>query len=96
MKKNIDIVIKLGMAAAIAVLLSACSGRGSSNEGSSAIQYIPKCAIDKRDASSAVKVPEGTEVKALEKGTAVRIWHYSNADKLVCAITGSASIEEKK
>ena len=82
----------IGLAAATAMLMSGCGGGGGTNWGIDHGKSLPKCASDSRDSSAAVSVPAGAKITALEKGTTIRVWHYSNSDKLVCTITGSAVI----
>jgi hypothetical protein len=82
-------VLKIVFAVFAAWLLNAC-GSGDTwgiDQGS-----IPMCSSDVNDASVAIKVPNGSQINAVKSGTTLRVWHYSNSDKLVCVITGSAVV----
>ena len=76
----------------IALFMTACGGGSSTTWGIDNSDFLPTCAVDVNDTSSAIFVPGGTAVKSLTTGTTLRVWHYSNGDKLVCVITGSAII----
>jgi hypothetical protein len=84
-------MMKWTLLVAAMYLLSGCGGKG----GGSAVSanFVPQCAGDAQDSSSAVSVPAGTVVKATEPDTQIRVWHYSNSDKKVCVIQGKAVIE---
>ncbi len=86
---------------AVVLLLSNCGG-DSNNWGidhSDLPQYnsdLPQCNEDIQDTSSAVKVVAGSIVTPLTDDTTLRVWHYENNDKLVCVITGEASISKEE
>ncbi len=79
-----------------ALFLSAC-GSSDTNWGIDRNNNsIPKCSSNIDDTSAAIKVLGGTKVKSLSDDTSMRVWHYSNSDKLVCVITGQAIIVKDK
>ncbi len=92
--KTFNNIIKIAAVSTVILFLGACGG-GSTNEWGIDSQSLPKCAMDMNDSSSAIIVSEGTEVTATTEGTTIRVWHYENASKLVCVITGSALLEVK-
>ena len=83
---------RLVAAASALFALFALSGCGQSGHWGVDHAELPMCSPDVNDSSAAILVPSGTEIKALEQGTTLRIWHYSNSDELVCVITGKASL----
>lgn len=95
MKRYLTKAPKVVALLTVALFLSACGGSdsGKTNWG---IDHgtVPKCSADERDASVALQVPAGTVINALTEDAKVRVWHYSNSDKLVCVISGSVSVGE--
>ena len=72
----------------IVLVMSACSEQKWGIDQSS----IPTCSSDRNDSSAAILLPPETTIKAVEPNTKVRIWHYSNSDKMVCLVSGLAVI----
>jgi len=87
--RKVTIVKWIGLTAT-ALLLSACGG--GEKWGIDNSTPLPKCSDDLRDNSAALKVPQSVSVIALEEGTSIRVWHYSNDEKLLCTLTGKAVI----
>lgn len=81
-------LIVLGSLIAV-ILLNSC--KGNTNWG---IDHggLPQCSADSRDSSSAMKIETGSVLKPLTSDTTLRVWHYENGDKLVCVMTGEASM----
>ena len=71
------------------IFFTACSDKNWGIDGHS----IPKCSGNDRDSSSAKLIPKGGRIIPTQDGTKVRIWHFSNGDKMVCTLTGDAVID---
>jgi hypothetical protein len=85
--------LKLATLTITAVLFSGCGGDDKEKWGIDQ-SSIPKCSGGINDSSAAILVPSGAEVKSVKPDTTVRVWHYSNSDKLVCVIAGEAILKE--
>ena len=84
MKKTVIILSSI----ALVLGLTGC-GSGSTEWGIDQ-SSIPQCNQDINDSSVAISVPAGTPVVAVAPNTQLRIWHYSNGDKLMCVVSGEA------
>ena len=76
-----------GFFVAAALVLGACGGTEWGIDHGS----VPMCNDDPHDSSAAILVQPGTKIEATEPGTTIRVWHYSNSDKMVCVLTGSVT-----
>ncbi|WP_456431436.1 hypothetical protein [Nitratifractor sp.] len=82
-------IVVAGLIASATLMLSGCHGKHAGGLD------VPQYAKDLNDSSAAVSVPAGHKVVASEEGTKIRIFHYSNSDKLVCTVSGSAKIVQE-
>jgi hypothetical protein len=74
------------------IFFTACSDKNWGIDGAS----IPKCSSNDADSSSAKLIPKGSRIIPTQDGTTLRIWHFSNGDKMVCTLTGNAVIDSYK
>lgn len=54
---------------------------------------IPMC--NENNTSAIVFTPEET-IEKKENNTTARVWHYQNGDKVICILTGSATVTSKE
>jgi hypothetical protein len=91
------IIVNMILLSSISLLLSACGGNGSSenwgidHQGGNSIP-ISKCINNSQDASEAKAtiVPMGTIVNRLSDNAILRVWHFQNAKKAACMVSGEA------
>jgi hypothetical protein len=83
----------------IAFVLNNCGGGSDKNswgiDGESGI-LLPICNGDKNTTTNAVSLLPTYTIEPLLENTNILIWHYSNADKDICVVTGKAIMKESK
>jgi hypothetical protein len=87
------IIIKMILSIATALFLSACGGDenwGVDHQGGGI--PIAKCVNNSQDATQAqaISVPSGSIIKKNGLNTVLRVWHFQNAKKAVCVVSGEA------
>lgn len=87
--KTLSKILKVATVLGFILLFCACSEEAGNTTTTS---IIPVCSSDERDNSSALEVASSTSIKSLTANTVMRVWHYDTGYKLVCVVSGSASI----